>query len=76
MTNPDARKRNGSRGSEPSARSRQQGSRNDTPSRDTAQEEPEHRSDRRRFLVWAVLAGYVKPERLTERILDEIEVAK
>lgn len=35
-------------------------------------EEPEHRSDRRRFLVWGVLAGFVPPERLTERIVDEL----
>ena len=37
------------------------------------QEAPEHRCDRRRFLVWALMAGYVKPERMTERIVAEIE---
>ena len=35
-------------------------------------EEPEHRGDRRRFLVWAVLAGFAPSERLTERIVADI----
>lgn len=30
-------------------------------------------TDRRRFLIWALMAGYVKPERLTERIVAELE---
>jgi hypothetical protein len=34
---------------------------------------PEHRSERRRFIVWAVLAGFAKPERLTEAVVREIE---
>ena len=36
-------------------------------------EPPEHNNERRRFLVWAVLAGFAQPERLTERIVNEIE---
>lgn len=39
----------------------------------SADAEPEHRGDRRRFLVWAVLCGFAKPERLTERIVAELE---
>lgn len=35
-------------------------------------EEPEHRNDRRRFLVWALMAGLVPPERVTERILQDV----
>jgi hypothetical protein len=34
---------------------------------------PEHCRDRRRFLVWAVLSGFAPPERMTERIVAEIE---
>jgi len=37
-----------------------------------APEAPEHRNDRRRFLVWAVLLGAAPPERLTERVLQDI----
>jgi hypothetical protein len=37
------------------------------------EEQPEHHNERRRFLVWAVLAGFAKPERLTERIVAEVE---
>jgi len=33
---------------------------------------PEHRNDRRRFIVWAVLAGYAAPARLTEAVLNEV----
>ena len=29
-------------------------------------------ADRRKFLVWACMAGYVGPERVTERILAEL----
>ena len=36
-------------------------------------ERPEHRNDRRRFLIWACMAGLVQPERVTERVLQEIE---
>ena len=36
-------------------------------------EASEHRNERRRFLVWAVLCGFASPDRLTERIVDEIE---
>lgn len=36
-------------------------------------EPPEHRNDRRRFLVWAVMLGVVKPERMTERVVAEID---
>ena len=37
------------------------------------EDDPEHRGDRRRFLVWAIMAGFAQPERMTERILAEIE---
>jgi hypothetical protein len=43
------------------------------PAKHTTVEAPEHRGDRRRFLVWAVLAGFAEPDRLTERIVAEIE---
>jgi len=36
-------------------------------------DDPEHRGDRRRFLVWATMAGFAKPERLTERIVADVE---
>jgi hypothetical protein len=40
-------------------------------------EEPEHHNDRRRFLVWALMAGLVPPERVVERIVAEVdEVAR
>jgi uncharacterized protein YdaU (DUF1376 family) len=34
---------------------------------------PEHHNDRRRFLVWALMLGAVPPQRVVERVLDEIE---
>lgn len=36
-------------------------------------DEPEHRGDRRRFLVWALMLGAVPPERVVERIVAEVE---
>jgi hypothetical protein len=30
-------------------------------------------SSRRRFLIWACMAGFVGPERVTERILAELD---
>lgn len=30
-------------------------------------------SSRRRFLIWACMAGFVGPERVTERILSELD---
>jgi len=30
-------------------------------------------ADRRKFLIWACMAGFVGPERVVERILAEIE---
>jgi hypothetical protein len=36
-------------------------------------EEPEHRSERRRFLVWALMLGAIPPERVTERVVAEVE---
>lgn len=36
------------------------------------QEAAEHRGERRRFLVWALMLGAVEPERVTERIVDEL----
>ena len=35
-------------------------------------EPPAQFTSRRRFIVWAVLAGLAKPERLTEEIVREI----
>ncbi len=44
-----------------------------TPSTNHDQVElPEHRNDRRRFVVWAVLGGFCDPSRLTERIVAEV----
>ncbi len=34
---------------------------------------PEHNSDRRRFLTWCVMLGVVPPERMTERVVAELE---
>jgi hypothetical protein len=39
-----------------------------------SQEEGQY-SSRRRFLIWACMAGYVGPERVTERILAELASA-
>ena len=36
-------------------------------------ERPEHHGDRRRFLIWALMLGAVKPERVVERVVAEIE---
>ena len=36
-------------------------------------EAPEHRNDRRRFLVWALMLGATTPDRLTARIVAEVE---
>ena len=41
-----------------------------------APEQPEHRGDRRRFLIWALMLGAVPPERLTERVIAEIAEAQ
>lgn len=43
------------------------------PADHTAPEAPEHKGDRRRFLVWALMLGATTPDRLTERIVAEIE---
>ena len=59
----------GARGAGTSA---QQASPKDTTTATRGKEQPEHRNDRRRFLVWAVLLGAAPPERLTERIVDEL----
>ena len=37
------------------------------------QEQPEHRSERRRFLIWALMLGAVPPQRVTDRIVREVE---
>ena len=34
---------------------------------------PQAFRSRRAFLVWAVACGFVKPDRLTERIVDDLE---
>lgn len=44
-----------------------------TPRAATQVEEPEHQSDRRRFLVWALMLGAVPPERVVERVVAELE---
>ena len=49
------------------------GKANDSATALSAQAEPEHRNDRRRFLIWALMAGYTKPERVVERIVAEVE---
>ena len=36
-------------------------------------EEPEHRCDRRRFLVWATMLGVVSPARMVERVLADVD---
>jgi hypothetical protein len=38
-------------------------------------EQPEHKGDRRRFLIWALMIGAVPPERVTERIVAEVAEA-
>ena len=35
-------------------------------------EQPEHRGDWRRFLIWALMLGVLPPVRVVERILAEI----
>ena len=37
-------------------------------------EQPEHRNDRRRFLIFALMAGLVKTETVTARIVAEVEL--
>ena len=39
---------------------------------DAEPEAPEHNGERRRFLCWAVMCGFAKPERLTERVLQDV----
>ena len=36
-------------------------------------EPPEHRGERRRFLIWACMLGVVPPKRLVERIVADVE---
>lgn len=36
-------------------------------------EPPEHRGERRAFLIWCLMVGAVKPERVVERIVAEVE---
>ena len=40
---------------------------------DDQSEPPEHNGERRRFLCWALMLGAIPPERLTERIVAEVE---
>ncbi len=40
---------------------------------DDRAEPPEHNGERRRFLCWALMLGAIPPERLTERIVAELE---
>ena len=39
---------------------------------DDPPEAPEHRNERRAFLVWACMLGAVPPERIVERVLEDI----
>jgi hypothetical protein len=41
-----------------------------------ASEEPEHRGDRRRFLIWAAMLGIVPPERVVERVIADVNVGE
>jgi len=34
---------------------------------------PEHNGDRKRFLIWAAMAGFIPPERVVERIVADVE---
>jgi hypothetical protein len=43
------------------------------PALELPSEAPEHHNDRRRFLIWALMVGAVKPERVVERVLAEME---
>lgn len=36
-------------------------------------EEPEHRGERRRFLIWALMLNLIPSERVVERIVAEVE---
>jgi hypothetical protein len=36
-------------------------------------ETPEHHSDRRRFLIWSLMCGFVEPKRVVDRIFAEVE---
>jgi hypothetical protein len=36
-------------------------------------EPPEHRNDRRRFLIWACMLGAVPPQRVVERVVRDVE---
>jgi len=36
-------------------------------------EQPEHRNDRRRFLIWALMLNLVPPERVVERVVAEVQ---
>jgi hypothetical protein len=39
----------------------------------TTGEVPEHRNNRRRFLIYALMAGLVPPERVVERVVAEVD---
>jgi hypothetical protein len=40
-----------------------------------AREEPEYGNSRRRFLIYACMAGFCPPERVVERVLAELQEA-
>ena len=72
----DARRRNENAAARAGATaSRATGQRKDghrTRAANDEQEEPEHRNDRRRFLIWALMIGAVPPQRVTERVVAEV----
>lgn len=43
------------------------------PQATNVREAPEHHNDRRAFIVWALMLGVIPPERVTERVLEELE---
>ena len=41
----------------------------------TIRHAPEHRNDRRRFLIWALMLGAVPSDRVVERVLADVDEA-
>jgi hypothetical protein len=36
------------------------------------EEQPEHRGDRRRFLIWALMIGATTPDRVVARVVADV----
>jgi len=64
---PDPGNRSADAGASAASEKQQHGSRKHTP------EAPEHRNERRRFLIWALMIGAAPPERVTQRVIAELE---